>query len=237
MSVEIKHGGWLPYLEKIGIEERSARNWMALAGYAESKSETLASVSDLPTPVPTLADAGIDKRPRKRDAMPTTLRTAPRALHSAFVNARYHVVLYYESEGNGVRLMLSRLLWYRTARSESKRWHPATHMILGLPSLLRDPSARRRRKRWSPLRAEIVKLVASEPDGFRSANAIATRMPASSRSQVNALVKSELQLGGLIKRDGRIHAQSCDAGVAGPAFADPGAVVGPSAPANFEGDA
>ena len=54
--------GWLPYLEKLGIEERTARNWMTLAGYSDSISETSRSVSDFTAP--TLADAGIDKRPR-----------------------------------------------------------------------------------------------------------------------------------------------------------------------------
>lgn len=62
----IKHGGWLPYLEKLGIGEDSARRWMALAGFVETtKSSTDEDVRDL---APTLADAGIDKRPRKRAA-------------------------------------------------------------------------------------------------------------------------------------------------------------------------
>lgn len=59
----VQHGGWLPYLEKLGIEARNAQNWMTLAGYLE-KNETRADVSFLPPPAPTLADAGIDKRPR-----------------------------------------------------------------------------------------------------------------------------------------------------------------------------
>jgi hypothetical protein len=61
-----KHGGWLPYLEKCGIDERRAREWMQLAGWVESKSATCANAADLPD-APTLAEAGIDKRPRKRD--------------------------------------------------------------------------------------------------------------------------------------------------------------------------
>lgn len=82
----IKHGGWLPYLEKLGIEPRNAQNWMALAGHVESKNETRPDVSHLPDvghvedsksqtqpsvcdlpDVPTLRDAGIDKRPRKSE--------------------------------------------------------------------------------------------------------------------------------------------------------------------------
>lgn len=43
----LKHGEWLPFLEKQGIEERSAQNWMALAGH-EPKSETQPDVSYLP---------------------------------------------------------------------------------------------------------------------------------------------------------------------------------------------
>lgn len=62
----IKHGGWLPYLEKLGIEARTATNWMRESGYLESKSESSADDSDLS---PRIA-AGIDKRPRKRDEEP-----------------------------------------------------------------------------------------------------------------------------------------------------------------------
>ncbi len=67
----IKHGGWLPYLEALGIGEDSARRWMSLAGFVEqqSKSSTPESVRDL-NPATTLAAAGIDKRPRKRDEEP-----------------------------------------------------------------------------------------------------------------------------------------------------------------------
>ena len=57
--------GWGDFLRDQGIEERSARNWMALAGYAEEISETDADVSEIPARVPTLAEAGIDKRPRQ----------------------------------------------------------------------------------------------------------------------------------------------------------------------------
>lgn len=72
MLIEVKrvtkHGGWLPYLEKIGISDQSARNWMALAGHVEGKSKTGGDVLDLKTP--TLADAGRDSRPRKSDEQP-----------------------------------------------------------------------------------------------------------------------------------------------------------------------
>lgn len=61
-----KHGEWLPLLERCGIQERTARRWMELAGWVESKSDTDGDVSDLPA-APTLRDAGIDKRPRKSE--------------------------------------------------------------------------------------------------------------------------------------------------------------------------
>lgn len=58
-----KAKGWGEFLEREGIEERTARNYMELAGYADEISETHADDSE--TQVPTYADAGIDKRPRK----------------------------------------------------------------------------------------------------------------------------------------------------------------------------
>lgn len=74
-SGKIKHGGWLPYLEKLGIESQRASEWMRLAGYQDStsKSPTSSNGGNLPAvswDSPTLADAGIDKRPRKRDEQP-----------------------------------------------------------------------------------------------------------------------------------------------------------------------
>src|SRR5690606_28452782 len=54
----------LPYLEKLGIDDRRAREWMKLAGWVESKSAASGNVADL-NDAPTLAEAGIDKRPRK----------------------------------------------------------------------------------------------------------------------------------------------------------------------------
>lgn len=60
-------GGWMPFLEKQGIEARNATNWMREAGYVDGKSESSsAHDSDLN---PRVA-AGIDKRPRKRDEKP-----------------------------------------------------------------------------------------------------------------------------------------------------------------------
>jgi hypothetical protein len=61
----VKHGQWLPWLERMGIEQQRASEWMRLAGHVESKLPTSANGGNLPAP--TLADAGIDKRPRKRD--------------------------------------------------------------------------------------------------------------------------------------------------------------------------
>lgn len=75
-----KRGGWQPYLDKCGIEERTARNWMALAGWVEEKTETGTPVSDISTP--TLADAGIDKRPRKRDEQPSPPHREPEPVAS-----------------------------------------------------------------------------------------------------------------------------------------------------------
>lgn len=60
------HGGWLPFLEKLRIESRTATNWMREAGYVDGKSESNDDDSDLN---PRIA-AGIDKRPRKRDEEP-----------------------------------------------------------------------------------------------------------------------------------------------------------------------
>lgn len=72
----VKHGGWLSYLEKLGIEPRTATNWMREAGYVdgEAKSESPANDSDLN---PRVA-AGIDKRPRKRDEQPDPPPSPPR---------------------------------------------------------------------------------------------------------------------------------------------------------------
>lgn len=73
----IKHGGWLPYLEKLGIEARTASNWMREAGFVEEfKSESRSNDSDLPKRaldsfrLNTRVAAGIDKRPRKSDEQP-----------------------------------------------------------------------------------------------------------------------------------------------------------------------
>jgi hypothetical protein len=55
-----KAKGWGEFLVKLGIEERTARNYMQLAGYVDEVSETDGDVSEIPT----YADAGMDKRPR-----------------------------------------------------------------------------------------------------------------------------------------------------------------------------
>lgn len=62
----IKHGGWGPYLERLGIERQRANEWMRLAGYVEeqAKCPTSTNAGHL-NDAPTLAEAGIDKRPRK----------------------------------------------------------------------------------------------------------------------------------------------------------------------------
>lgn len=46
----IGHGGWLSFLEKQGIADRTAREWMALAGFVlEGKSAAVDIAADLPT--------------------------------------------------------------------------------------------------------------------------------------------------------------------------------------------
>lgn len=58
---QIAHGKWLQYLSDVGIEDRTARNYMSLAGYVDTvKSEKF---SDIPgdVNVPTYAEAGVIK--------------------------------------------------------------------------------------------------------------------------------------------------------------------------------
>lgn len=71
----IRHGGWLPYLEKLGIPQQTANAWMREAGFIEeqSKSPASANAGDLGTRSARV-EAGIDKRPRKRDEEPANLR-------------------------------------------------------------------------------------------------------------------------------------------------------------------
>lgn len=73
----IRHGGWLPYLEKLGIAARTAQEWMAEAGYMDgAKNAANQDAAHLPSRVA----AGIDKRPRRRDEQPDRPReTAARA--------------------------------------------------------------------------------------------------------------------------------------------------------------
>lgn len=66
--------GWGEMLAIVGIEERTARNYMALSGYQEV-SETDSRVSENARP-PTYAEAGIDKRPRKSDDRPSPPKQA-----------------------------------------------------------------------------------------------------------------------------------------------------------------
>lgn len=65
----IKHGGWLPYLEKLGIGERSARDWMALAGHVETKSEPNQNGSDLER-TPTRREVNEARKTAPRDEQP-----------------------------------------------------------------------------------------------------------------------------------------------------------------------
>lgn len=70
----IRHGGWLPYLEKLGIDRQRASEWMRLAGHIEEQPKCPTSANGGHLAAPTLADAGIDKRPRKRDEQPDETR-------------------------------------------------------------------------------------------------------------------------------------------------------------------
>lgn len=60
-SGEIKHGAWLPYIEKLGFADRTARAWMQEAGYVD-KSAANGNAADLDS----RQASGVDKRPRKR---------------------------------------------------------------------------------------------------------------------------------------------------------------------------
>lgn len=64
----IKHGGWLGYIEKLGIPQQTANAWMREAGFLDEQAKSPPSehAGDLPLRVA----AGIDKRPRKRDEQP-----------------------------------------------------------------------------------------------------------------------------------------------------------------------
>jgi hypothetical protein len=68
----IKRGTWIAKLEEWGIDRFRAHEWMRLAGYVEEQEKCAASpdVEHLNAKLPTLADVGIDKRPRKRDEQP-----------------------------------------------------------------------------------------------------------------------------------------------------------------------
>lgn len=66
---DVPRGGWEPFIAKLGVSSQRASEWMRLVGFVEStKSPTSENAGDLDTP--TLRDAGIDKRPRKRDEQP-----------------------------------------------------------------------------------------------------------------------------------------------------------------------
>lgn len=62
----IKHGGWLPYLEKLGIGDQSARDWMRLAGWVEG-SKSQPSTNGLDLAIPTRREVN---EARKRDEQP-----------------------------------------------------------------------------------------------------------------------------------------------------------------------
>jgi hypothetical protein len=62
----VKHGQWLPWLERQGIAARNAQNWMALAGHV-SKNESTPSDSYLTTPTQREVNAA------RREPAPTPL--------------------------------------------------------------------------------------------------------------------------------------------------------------------
>lgn len=65
--------GWGEFLLKVGIEQEAARRMMALSGYVE---EISLSRTDERETVPTYAEVGIDKRPRKADVEEVDERAA-----------------------------------------------------------------------------------------------------------------------------------------------------------------
>ena len=66
----VKHGQWLPFLERLGVTKQRASEWMRIAGFVEDETKSPTSASGGHLNPPTLADAGIDRRPRKRDEEP-----------------------------------------------------------------------------------------------------------------------------------------------------------------------
>lgn len=66
-----KAKGWGEALQRIGIESRTALNYMQLAGYVERQE-----ISETVSETPTYAEAGIDKRPRKPSTLSDELRDA-----------------------------------------------------------------------------------------------------------------------------------------------------------------
>lgn len=60
----VTHGGWEPYLAKLGITSQRASEWMRLAGHVEAKSPTSSNAGDL-TNAPTLAEATGDREPEQ----------------------------------------------------------------------------------------------------------------------------------------------------------------------------
>lgn len=61
-----KAKGWGELLEREGIEQQTALNYMRLAGFVDEISQTDGHVLEIPT----YAEAGIDRRPRARDDQP-----------------------------------------------------------------------------------------------------------------------------------------------------------------------
>lgn len=64
--------GWGLYLSKLGIEQQTALNYMNLAGYVEVSQTDESCLGNIPT----YAEAGIDKRPRRTDEQPDPPRAA-----------------------------------------------------------------------------------------------------------------------------------------------------------------
>lgn len=153
-----KAKGWGEFLEKIGIEERTARNYMQLAGYVEEISETEKSVSE--TPIPTYAQAGIDLRARaeERPSLPTTSPTAS----TSVVTAPVLVATEQRTERSGGRgkpqwLMRAIVQHYTTAGDL------VCDPLAGWGSTLRAALDEGRRALGSEVVAEIAKQAGDLP--------------------------------------------------------------------------
>lgn len=120
----VKHGGWLPFLEKLGIAARTAQEWMVEAGFLEeSKNAANQDAAHLPSRIA----AGIDKRSTPPSAQSSSgggaytseSITTSGAIDAAFLVVTSHTPVFVLADTLG-------LAWHQ----------PATHGVTassGLP--------------------------------------------------------------------------------------------------------